>query len=120
MELNLMIKKLRKGKGLTQEQLAEQMGVSVMTMRRWEWGQASPNAKLLSDLADKLGTTTEELLKSTDNKDTDVSVSYTKEQSHNQGMATFISKNGERFEVPATPEGYAFLRDMASRDLVIA
>lgn len=118
MKLNLIIKKLRKEKGLTQEQLAEELGVSVMTMRRWEWGQASPNAKLLANLAEKLGITPEELLKSA-NKEVDASISYMKEQSHNQGMATFTSKNGERFEVPATPEGYAFLRDMASRDLVM-
>ena len=62
MELNQMIKKLRKGHGLTQERLAEQLGVSLMTVRRWEWGNTSPNSNMLLKLAEVFDTTPEELL----------------------------------------------------------
>lgn len=117
MAANATIKRLRKERGLTQEQLAEQLGVSIMTVRRLEWGQTSPNTKMIADLANVLDVKPEEFL---DNGDADTSVSYTKEQSRNQGMATYTNKRGERFEVPATPEGFAFLRDIALRDAISA
>ena len=62
MKMNTMIKKLRRDKGLSQEQLSELVGVSLQTIRRWEWGATTPNAKLLSDLAKVLNTTPEYLL----------------------------------------------------------
>ena len=74
MSMNLMIKKLRKDKGITQEQLADNIGVSLMTVRRWEWGDTTPNSKMLIKLADTLGTTPENLLDDGTEKD-DISVS---------------------------------------------
>jgi transcriptional regulator with XRE-family HTH domain len=37
------IRELRKGLGLSQEQLARQLGVSFQTVNRWENGRASPS-----------------------------------------------------------------------------
>ena len=51
------IKKLRKQNGLNQAELAEHIGVSPMTERRWEWGQRSPRAEELAKLAAALHTT---------------------------------------------------------------
>ncbi len=62
MKLNQKIKKLRKEKGLTQERLAEQLGVSLMTVRRWEWGETSPNSNMLVRLAEIFGLTPDALL----------------------------------------------------------
>lgn len=46
------LKNLRKGKGLTQEQLAEQFNVSARTISRWETGSNMPDLSLLVELAD--------------------------------------------------------------------
>lgn len=46
------LKHLRKGKGLTQEQLAEQFYVSSRTVSRWETGSNMPDVDMLIELAD--------------------------------------------------------------------
>ena len=38
MQLSQHIRSLRKGRGMTQEQLAEAMGVSVAAVSKWETG----------------------------------------------------------------------------------
>lgn len=48
------IKKFRKAKGFTQEQLASKIGVSVMTIRRFESGTREPKIKMLESIADVL------------------------------------------------------------------
>lgn len=49
------IKQYRKEKGFTQEQLANAVGVSVMTIRRFEAGTREPKAFMLEKIADCLG-----------------------------------------------------------------
>ena len=46
------LKHLRRDKGLTQEQLAEQFYVSSRTVSRWETGSNMPDVDMLIDLAD--------------------------------------------------------------------
>lgn len=46
------LKRLREGKNLTQEQLAEHFYVSTRTVSRWETGSNMPNVDVLIDLAD--------------------------------------------------------------------
>ena len=46
------LKKLRREKGLTQEQLAERFYVSSRTVSRWETGSNMPDVGTLIDLAD--------------------------------------------------------------------
>lgn len=46
------LKQLRKKKGLTQEQLAEQFFVSGRTVSRWETGKNMPDLSILVELAD--------------------------------------------------------------------
>ena len=46
------LKRLRKEKGLTQEQLAERFFVSSRTVSRWETGSNLPDVQTLIDLAD--------------------------------------------------------------------
>ena len=43
---------LRKGKGLTQEQLAEQFNISRRSVSRWETGSNIPDVGLLIEIAD--------------------------------------------------------------------
>ena len=47
-----LLKRLRKEKGLTQEQLAERFYVSSRTVSRWETGSNMPDVAILIELAD--------------------------------------------------------------------
>ena len=46
------LKKLRKEKGITQEQLAEILNVSGRTVSRWETGNNMPDISILVDIVD--------------------------------------------------------------------
>lgn len=60
--LGKRIAMLRKEKGLTQEQLAEKVGVSAQAVSKWENDVSCPDITLLPLLADLLGVTVDELL----------------------------------------------------------
>ncbi len=61
-EIGRFISELRKEKKLTQEQLAENLGVNNRTVSRWENGHCMPDLSLLGILADELGVSVSELL----------------------------------------------------------
>ena len=52
----------RKRMGLTQEQLAEQLGVTAQAVSKWENDQSCPDITMLPRLAEIFGITTDELL----------------------------------------------------------
>lgn len=56
------ISKYRKAKGMTQEELAAQMGVSSQAVSKWENDASCPDISLLPQLCRILGITTDELL----------------------------------------------------------
>lgn len=56
------IAELRKEKNLTQEQLAEVLGVNVKSISRWENGKTMPDLSILLTLANKLNVEVSELL----------------------------------------------------------
>lgn len=56
------ISKNRKDKNLTQEQLAEKLGVTSKTISRWENGNYMPDYSILKPLCTELGITVNELL----------------------------------------------------------
>lgn len=51
-KIGKVLQELRKEKGLTQEQLAEQMGVTRRTVSRWETGSNMPDLDILMELSD--------------------------------------------------------------------
>ena len=51
-KVGAFLQTLRKEKGLTQEQLAEQVGVARRTFSRWETGSNMPDLDILLELAD--------------------------------------------------------------------
>lgn len=53
---------LRKQKGWTQQQLADQVGVKVLQIRRYESGASQPTLDAIRRLALALGVTTDELI----------------------------------------------------------
>ncbi|MBE6764678.1 MAG: helix-turn-helix transcriptional regulator [Clostridia bacterium] len=60
--LNENIKRLRKSKGLSQEELAIKLNVVRQTISKWENGLSVPDSDMLIMLADELDTTVSELL----------------------------------------------------------
>ena len=51
-KIGRLLQTLRKEKGMTQEQLAEQMGVARRTVSRWETGSNMPDLDILMELSD--------------------------------------------------------------------
>lgn len=62
MNIGIKIKELRKKRGITQEQLAQSMGVSFQAVSKWENGVALPDITLVTVLASYFGVSTDELL----------------------------------------------------------
>ena len=61
MELSNQIKALRQRKGVTQETLAEHLGVTAQAVSKWERGSASPDIALLPSLSAYFGVTIDAL-----------------------------------------------------------
>ena len=57
------LKDLRKEKGITQEQLAEKLGVSGRTISRWETGNNMPDISLLVEIAEYFDVSIPEIIK---------------------------------------------------------
>ena len=56
------ISQKRKQKNLTQEQLAEKLGVSNKTVSKWETGKCMPDYSVVKALCDELEITVAELM----------------------------------------------------------
>ena len=66
--LGARIVKYRKAKAMTQEALAEQMGVSSQAVSKWENDVSCPDISLLPKISRVLGVTTDELLTGNSNE----------------------------------------------------
>ena len=64
------LKKARLRKGLSQVQLAEQLGVAKSTYSMYESGNREPNVQTIKKIADILSVTTDELLGMTEDTQT--------------------------------------------------
>ena len=62
MTIGNVIKKYRKNKGMTQEEMASRLGVTAPAVNKWEKGNALPDVALLAPIARLFGITTDELL----------------------------------------------------------
>lgn len=62
MTIGNVIKKYRKNKGITQEEMAFRLGVTAPAVNKWESGKTLPDVALLAPIARLLGITTDELL----------------------------------------------------------
>lgn len=65
MMLHENIRNIRKAKGMTQEALAEAMGVSAASVSKWETGQSAPELAMLMELADFFEVSVDTLLSHT-------------------------------------------------------
>ena len=88
----------RKKAGLSQDGLAEQIGVSRQSISKWETGEAAPEINKLGLLAKTFGVTTDWLLSDAEpeNKDT-AAENRASGSSHTESLASMISRIGRRF-----------------------
>lgn len=68
MEIGNQIKALRARRGVTQEALAEALGITAQAVSKWETGAAAPDIQLLPDISAYFGVTVDELFALTDEK----------------------------------------------------
>ncbi|MBE6157969.1 MAG: helix-turn-helix transcriptional regulator [Firmicutes bacterium] len=61
-KIGKFITECRKNKKVTQEELAEKLGVTSKSISRWENGKTMPDYSLLKDLCNELGISVNELL----------------------------------------------------------
>lgn len=62
MEIGKKIMELRKKKGLSQEELAEKVGVARQTISKWELGETSPDLKQAKELSEIFNVSLDELV----------------------------------------------------------
>lgn len=108
MSLSANIRLLRKKAGLTQIELADKMGVSIATLRRWEAGETAPTGTKIFDLAEQLGTSPDSIVAS--NKEpsstTEQSQAYNNDNRENENGMLVFEGGGTRIELPPTDRGY--------------
>ncbi len=111
-EVSARIKERRKEQKLTQQELADKIGVSLMTVLRWEKGERTPNTSIMPKLSSALNVSAGYLMGMEEKPDRRKDISEKEKdsiQERNTNMAVIALKDGNRVEAPATPEGYAFL-----------
>ncbi|MBO4849075.1 MAG: helix-turn-helix domain-containing protein [Clostridia bacterium] len=69
MELNNKLRSLRLAKGMTQEQLAAEIGVTAQAVSKWERGATLPDISLLPDISVLFGVSIDELFGLTEEKE---------------------------------------------------
>src|SRR5699024_7823661 len=75
--LGLKLKEYRKQKGMTQEELAELLGVSNKSVSKWELGDGYPNKKNMIKIAKTLDLSLENLMKEEQAVDNRLKESFT-------------------------------------------
>lgn len=108
----IRIKHSRQAAKMTQAELAEKIGISLITMNRWENPETGrqPNAEMLKKLSEVLNVSAAYLMGEDDTAPAVIPVKETHAKSAN--MAVMTLENGCKVEAPATPEGYAFLKEL--------
>ena len=98
--LGRRISELRKKKGITQDQLAEEMGVSSQAVSKWENDISCPDIGLLPQLADYFGVTLDELMRGDREKEIQVvPESERKDPSKLIMRIKVLSSDGDRVNV---------------------
>lgn len=58
----MILKELRKKKGVSQEDAAKALGITLRTYQNYEYGQREPNIRMILKLSDYFDVTTDYLL----------------------------------------------------------
>ena len=118
------IRQQRRLANISQEEFSKLAGVSLKTVQRWENGERSPRMEEMNRIAQGLNISINDLLDSSPENKDNLPITIIPSQnktSHSQetntGMAIMTLQDGHKFEVPATPEGYAFLTNLFTMSL---
>lgn len=100
---------LRRANGMTQERLAERMGISRQTVSKWESGDATPELGKLAELCDIFGCSLDDLLRVdlAAQRDTDLRPVLVK--GFSMARYTIISSNARR-------DAQRYITDWAARN----
>lgn len=94
-KLNENIAFFRKKRGITQEELANALGVTNQAVSKWESGKCAPDIQLLPDIAEYFNISIDELFGRSVNSDIPTKIQSPKETSSNLDTAIDIaSKKG--------------------------
>lgn len=94
-KLNENIAFFRKKRGITQEELANALGVTNQAVSKWESGKCAPDIQLLPDIAEYFNISIDELFGRSVNSDISTKIQSPKETSSNLDTAIDIaSKKG--------------------------
>lgn len=97
------IRQLRIDKGLTQQELADTLGITQQAVGRWERGLATPDTSTLPRLADFFGVTVDYLLGRTDEPTT--TIQQKQEQKRPKDLQKFLDQQQIMFDgVPLTED----------------
>lgn len=108
------LKKQRKLKELTQEQLADILGVSFQAISKWERGEGYPDIEMLPTIAEYFGITTDELMGMKEIRDTADAEKILEQQKENMSKG-LIRENIELLAEAAKvhPNNYELLAQYA-------
>ena len=112
MALASNIRMQRKKAGLTQIGLAEKLGVSIATLRRWEAGETAPTGTRIIELANLLGISPDDIIAGEESQGAagHVSIKYPVGENNN-GMLVYEGE-GTRIELPPTEKGYEIFQKL--------
>ena len=112
MALAANIRVQRKRAGLTQIELAERLGVSIATLRRWEAGETAPTGTRIIELANLLGISPDEIVAGEESSAAAgrVPMKYSAGENNN-GMLVYEGE-GTRIELPPTEKGYELFQKL--------
>lgn len=109
MPLAANLRHQRKKAGLTQIELAEKLGVSIATLRRWESGETAPTGTRIIELANTLHILPDELINDRIPSHAGTTLYPIHEASN--GMLVFEGE-GTRIELPPTEKGYEIFQKL--------
>lgn len=104
-EFSKRLRTLRKKAGLTQEELAGLIDVSIMTVRRWEWGERNPRLDENKRLAQALHVSEAELLNGPEPKEIRITLHYSEMPKEGE-----INMNGNEFDLYMSANGNLGIR----------
>ena len=102
------LKALRKKAGLTQEKLADLIGVHETTIRRWENNGDSPRAEDISSIAKALGVSEADLLQDSPGNSGDWTIRINVADKFSQEVIDLNGNIQPVAQITATPHGCAF------------
>lgn len=110
MSISGNIRTLRKKAGITQIELAKNLGISIATLRRWEAGETTPNGTRINELAKILKVAPEDIVSS------EPEARNRSSSTTNNGSLVF-DNGGTRIELPPSDQGYAIFNQLVQKVL---